>query len=287
MTLSKQYEIKLASFHDIQRMISWAKNEGWNPGLQDAFAFQFIDPNGFFIGYLQDEPVSCISLVKYQPEYAFLGLYIVSPSYRGQGLGSQIWQHAMHYGQTCSVIGLDGVLAQQNRYSQLGFQLAYKNIRYALEKNIYAHFNHPQLIDINDIPLTKIFAYDKKGFHYKRDAFLTAWLLMSNAKALAYSDNQQIKGYGVIRECHSGYKVGPLFADNAEIATILFQGLCSTIQKQDQAIFIDIPEANMHSKPFLENFSMQAVFEVARMYYGNVPTLSLNHVFGFTTYEVG
>ena len=89
-------KIKAASFEEIQLMLRWAADENWNPGLNDAYAFQVIDLNGFFIGYLGDQPISCISTVKYNSEFSFLGLYIVNPHYREQGFGYQIWQHAIN-----------------------------------------------------------------------------------------------------------------------------------------------------------------------------------------------
>ena len=33
--------------------------------------------------------------------------------------------------------------------------------------------------------------------------------------------DNKLQGYGVIRKCYQGYKIGPLFADNAKIAETL------------------------------------------------------------------
>lgn len=42
--------------------IKWAAKEGWNPGLYDADAFYATDPKGFFMGFLDGEPISSLSL---------------------------------------------------------------------------------------------------------------------------------------------------------------------------------------------------------------------------------
>lgn len=287
MSATKAYRIQLASYQDIQLMLKWAAAEGWNPGLHDAFAFQLIDPYGFFIGYLEGQPISCISAVKYSSHYAFIGLYIVHPSFRGQGFGYQIWQHAMQYANECT-IGLDGVIAQQQNYAKFGFKLAHRNIRYSLnETTSFRHFKHDHLILANQFPCAKLFEYDQLHFQYKRHAFLTAWLFMPNAKALIYHDHHQIKGYGVIRECSLGYKIGPLFADTNDIATIIFQGLCQMAKNTTQLIFLDIPEINQNATQLVESFSMKSNFEVARMYLGQAPHLPLQHIVGLTTFEVG
>src|SRR5206468_7373287 len=65
----------------------------------------------------------------YDDRFAFLGFYIVRAGFRGAGHGVHIWNAAIaHAGSR--VIGLDGVVAQQDNYRKSGFQLAYANIRY-------------------------------------------------------------------------------------------------------------------------------------------------------------
>src|SRR4051812_12240896 len=114
---------------EISIAIDWAAAEGWNPGLADAACFAIPDTQGFFLGELDGEPVATVSCVNYDDRFAFLGFYIVRPKFRGAGHGLRIWNAAIaHAGSR--VIGLDGVVAQQDNYKKSGFQLAYANIRY-------------------------------------------------------------------------------------------------------------------------------------------------------------
>ncbi|HEY7666126.1 MAG TPA: GNAT family N-acetyltransferase, partial [Xanthobacteraceae bacterium] len=107
----------------------WAAAEGWNPGLSDAACFATIDPDGFLIGELDGQPAATISCVNYDARFAFLGFYIVRGDLRGRGFGLRIWNAAIaHAG--ARVIGLDGVVAQQDNYKKSGFALAYANVRY-------------------------------------------------------------------------------------------------------------------------------------------------------------
>ncbi len=72
---------------------------------------------------------AAISLVRYDENYAFLGFYITAPDFRRQGIGSQMWQQALAAaGQR--IVGLDGVVAEQENYRRSGFVLAHANIRY-------------------------------------------------------------------------------------------------------------------------------------------------------------
>ncbi len=110
-------------------MVEWAAQEGWNPGLTDADCFYAADPAGFLVGRLGDEPIGCISVVRYEPAFAFLGFYIVKPEQRGRGHGFRLWQAGMAR-LNDRVVGLDGVIAQQENYKKSGFVLAHRNIRF-------------------------------------------------------------------------------------------------------------------------------------------------------------
>ena len=135
------------------------------------------------------------------------------------------------------------------------------------------------------LPISLIAQYDRAFFPCPRNTFLSAWLAMSNAMSLVYHDNT-VKGYGVIRKCRLGYKIGPLFADDIHIARILFQGLCAAVQ-QRESIFLDIPEINPQAGTLVKEFNMQPVFETARMYTKEVPNISMDRTFGITSFEVG
>jgi GNAT superfamily N-acetyltransferase len=273
--------IRTARFEEMDFLLSQAKNEGWNPGLSDAIPFYQADPHGFFIGELEQEKIGCISAVAYNNNYGFIGFYIVIPKYRGQGYGLTLWNHAIHYlGNRC--IGLDGVIDQQENYKKSHFELYFKNIRFKGKG-----FKNPntKLIDTNSIPFETLFAYDKKIFGIPRKSFLQSWLQMPNSYSLAKFENNQLKGYGIIRKCYEGYKIGPLFADNKNIAHEIYDGLSSKVC--NEVIYIDIPAINKDALEIVEKLKLKKTFETARMYTKIPPKQDLNRIFGITTFELG
>lgn len=84
-----------ASLDDWSVISGWAGDEGWNPGLSDAPSFFAQDPEGFFIGRIDGQPVSAVSVVTYDADYAFLGFYLVRPDLRGRGHGLATWKTAL------------------------------------------------------------------------------------------------------------------------------------------------------------------------------------------------
>jgi ribosomal protein S18 acetylase RimI-like enzyme len=269
---------------EVRLAVDWAAAEGWNPGQNDASCFAAADPTGFFVGTLNDEPVATISVVKYGATFAFLGLYIVKPAHRGRGYGYALWQHALATASGRNV-GLDGVVAQQDNYRRSGFRFAYRNIRYRGTRDTDAPVD-ARLVALSSRPLAEVLAYDRAFFPEERSAFLRCWIAQPHAKSLAAVRDGRLAGYGVIRACRSGYKVGPLFADDASLAEALFHGLAMRVPAGAE-VYLDVPEPNAAAIALAERHGMAVVFETARMYTGRAPSLPLNRLFGVTTFELG
>ncbi len=264
--------------------IEWAANEGWNPGLHDLESFYATDPEGFWIGKLNGEPISCISAVKYPNNHAFVGFYIVKKEFRDKGYGLKIWQEAMK-GLEGYNIGLDGVVDQQENYKKSGFKLAYRNVRYEGESKKYDNLNS-SIKPITEVQFEKLLDYDTKHFQTKRMEFLINWVEQPESFSASLVENDEIKGYGLIRKCRKGYKFGPLFADNKDIAKDLFKYLSSQLP-EDSVIYLDTPEVNPEAVELAKEYNMKYVFETARMYTGEFPMLPVNEIFGVTTFELG
>ena len=269
---------------EVELMIDWAAAESWNPGLNDAECYFAADPEGFLVGFLDDEPIATISAINYHDAFGFIGFYIVKPDYRGKGYGMQIWNAALKRLEGLN-IGLDGVVEQQENYKKSGFNLAYRNIRFAG----IGGGNSPQnadIVELNTVPFEIIDAYEQAFFPVNRANFTKAWLSQPQCDALGVMNNGELAGYGVIRKCQNGFKVGPLFADSPELAESLFLALKSKASASD-AIFLDTPEINQAAVALAQKYNMQVSFETARMYTGECPNLPLNRIFGVTSFEVG
>ena len=270
---------------DVDFAIELATKEGWNPGLHDAEYFYRTDPDGFFIGLQGDDPIGCISAVSYGNGFGFIGLYIVIPERRGQGLGTILWQHAIRHLKNHN-IGLDGVVQQQENYHNSGFTLAYRNIRY--QGTGFPKMAAPAeaVVRLHTVDTDELAAYDSKFFGVARKQFLEGWMRMPDSHALAMMRDRKVSGYGVIRRCRTGFKIGPLFADDEEIGETLLLQLTSDVAI-GEPIFLDVPEINAAAVRLAEQYRMNKVFETARMYTGPPPQIEINGVFGVTTFELG
>lgn len=269
---------------ELDLAIEWAAREGWNPGLFDADAFYATDPKGFFIGLIDNKPISFISAVRYDDRFGFLGFYIVRPEHRGVGYGLQIWKEALEYLKMQN-IGLDGVVAQQDNYKKSGFKLAYRNIRFQGKSKKFKE-STPDVVKLSEIPFDALLKYDNALFPAPRPQFLKAWIHLPESVSFGIRKAEKLVGYCVYRKCKNGYKIGPLFADNKEIAEQLFIA-GNNYLVPDTTFFLDTPEINSAAVELAKNHNMSMCFETARMYTKNKPDIAVNKIFGVTSFELG
>jgi hypothetical protein len=260
--------------------VDWAAAEGWNPGLRDAACFWAADERGFWIGERDGEPVACISVVRYDDAFGFLGLYIVRPQWRGTGLGHELWRAAIA-GSPVASLGLDGVVAQQANYVKSGFAYAHRNLRYrGLEGE--RPVAPEATVDAAGLPLD---AYDRLAFPAARPAFLRAWLTAPGHVARAVVRDGKVAGYGVLRPSREGAKIGPLYADDESVARALFAALVAAAPAGP--VFLDVAEPHKAAVRLAEEHGMAAQFETARMYTAPPPDFDAGRVWGIGTFELG
>jgi GNAT superfamily N-acetyltransferase len=267
---------------DLDTAIDWAAAEGWNPGLADAECFRAADPDGFLMLVENGEPAASISVVRYPGRFGFLGFYIARPDRRGRGLGFRLWQAGMARLNGCTV-GLDGIVAQQANYARSGFVLAHRNVRYE-GAPAFGAAPDPRVVPVTVDLLPAVLAFDRAFFPADRSRFLRCWLRPDRRRALAFIEDGSVKGFGVIRACRAGHKVGPLFGRDAGIAAALFAALASGAEPP---IILDVPEPNRDAVALARELGFAPSFETARMYRGPAPDLPLAQIFGISTFELG
>lgn len=266
---------------EVQLILDWAAEEGWNPGRHDAEAFLAADPEGFLIGRVDGEPVASISLARYGDRYAFLGCYIVRPEFRGQGHGIAIWRAAIERAGS-RTIGLDGVVEQQNNYRRSGFALERRNLRFS-GVAAAAPASDPHLVAAEP---HAVIAYDAAVFGTHRPAFIERWLSLPDHASVAWRDDDgAVGGYGVVRPCRTGWKIGPLFADSDAIAGAVLGRLLHRVD--GGRVSFDVPETNAAAVELAQRAGLAVDFETARMYAGAPPVEDRARVYGVTTFELG
>jgi GNAT superfamily N-acetyltransferase len=222
-----------------------------------------------------------------------------------------------------ATIGIDGVFTMQDYYARGGFAFSHRNVRFrgkfgaklgqdlaqkssqtldddlggaagvaqvgnvntAAASHARDDSHNSTLMPLTEIPFDSLLAYDRTCFPAPRPGFLKGWITQQDGLALGLLRDGALSGYGVARRCVEGYKIGPLFADNAEAAQTLFTPLAAFAG--EHPVFIDAPENNPAALALVQRCGMVEVFGCARMYLGAVPDIAHQQVFGVTTFELG
>jgi len=271
----------------LKLLLEWAETEGWNPGPYDADVYWATDPDGFYGYYSDDTLIAGGSIVSYNNEFGFMGLFIVNPENRSCGIGRRLWYQRrdkllsrLNKGAT---IGMDGVLAMQSFYEKGGFKIAFKDESHQLTGQEFVVEKNISPIESCDIE--SIIAYDSKCFGVSRPQFMKSWLQLQGNKTIKYKRDGILKGFAIVRKAKAGYKVGPLFADNERIAEELLRACLSSVV--GELLYINIPLNNPAAINLARKYNSTYVFECARMYLGKMPNMEIDKVFGITTFELG
>jgi ribosomal protein S18 acetylase RimI-like enzyme len=272
---------------ELDLLVDWAANEGWNPGTNDAQIFWDTDPEGFVAAEMAGELIGGGSIVSYDGRFGFMGFFIVRPEHRGQGLGTRLWLRRrdllLSRLQSHAAIGMDGVFDMQPFYARGGFVFSNRDLRF--EGVGAAATLAQEIVDLSAVPFSEVLRYDAAHFPAPRERFLRAWITQQGSRALGALKDGVLRGYGVIRPCRKGFKIGPLFADDAKIAEDLFRGLADFVTAEP--VYLDVPENNAEAMAMVRALGMREVFGCARMYHGPVPSLPQTEIFGVTTFELG
>lgn len=292
--MSDKLEIRSMTRPELDKLVDWAAAEGWNPGLHDAGLFWATDPNAFVAADRDGEMIGGGAIISYNGKFGFMGFFIVRPEFRRRGFGNHLWHvrrdRLIKRLQPNATIGLDGVFEMQDYYARGGFVFSHRDLRFCL-KNSSRGLPLSDSVDgaiignLAEIPFDEVLAYDRTCFPAPRPAFLKRWICQPDSLALGCRKDGRLSGFGVVRACRKGFKVGPLFSDDVKIADSLFARL--TKFAEGGPVYLDTPENNPAALGLVRQHGMTEVFGCARMYLGPAPDIAHQRIFGVTTFELG
>ena len=284
--LPSGFAIDAMSEKEASMLGEWAAQEGWNPGLNDIGVAWSFDRAAFIALRRGNELVGGGCTISYCGAAGFMGLFIVQAEYRRQGLGAILWHERLRRLRTRlrpdAPIGMDGVFEMVPFYTRGGFALLHRDLRY---EGVAAGELDPTAVPLDNIEFSEIDNYDRLHVETRRTEFLRLWLRQPGGSGLALIDNGQLTGYGFIRPCRIGYKVGPAFADDGACGRRLIHSLLSLVA--GAKVQVDIPEPNEAALRIVEELGWNQSFGCARMVNGPKLAVPVQRIFGVTSFEFG
>lgn len=133
------------SLDDLQWIQQLATEEGWQTRARDAECYSGI-MRDFFIGELNGERISCISLIRHSEACVFAGYCMVLKDYRGKGYGERTRKAAFdEYVTDETTIQFIAVKHLVELYKRIGYQPFWAIRRYELPikpRRAQSHFHY-------------------------------------------------------------------------------------------------------------------------------------------------
>ena len=96
---------------------------GWNQLPEDWHRLLLHEPDGCFVATANDFVVGTVTTTRHCPEPGWIGMMLVHPDFRGQGIARRLMQTAMDYLRQAHVrcIMLDATPAGEPLYRKMSF----------------------------------------------------------------------------------------------------------------------------------------------------------------------
>ena len=279
-------EFKQLGRRDFDTLMDWTDCEGWNPGRYDREAFWNQDPQGYRGLHMDGELIAGGSIVSYDGAFGFMGFFIVRPEFRGFGIGRHLWVQRrdtlLQRLDSGAAIGMDGVVDMQPFYGKGGFTKQFADVRHVrkgerMELHPEVAVGPGDLLDLN--------AYDKSCFLFDRPRFLASWTNQPEGRVFRFIRAGRIMGWAALRTAAQGRRIGPLFADSAEVAEALYHACLDAAPGEE--VHIDVPMCNGEAVALVNGKGAEPVFECARMVHGHAPAWPMERIYGITSFELG
>ena len=274
-------------------LMQLAEEEGWSPGLSDARILDHADPTAVTISLVNGQPVGGIAVMKHGDRSSFVGLFLVDRKWRGRGIGRALWDCATEPLGT-SLVGLDAVPELEDWYRRFGFLRDQRTLKLSATASSIPEISASKetVREFGPDDLASIVALDRLDGFAWRARYLRAWMTDGLVRtAIATSeDGMTLTGYASLRPTHSGWRLGPVRAENPQIASsLLFQIFRDTqlAQGLGATVTVHVSESNSQACNFFENLGFEEFGETVRMYRGNLVHSLSQATFGIMGPELG
>lgn len=299
----KNIKIRSMTFDEAEWTRSeWAsKGEGWPSMVGGVLPNYNQDNEGFYTMELEGQRIGSISMITFNRlKMAYVGFYILREPHRGKGLGRVLMEEVINHSEKnrgITTFGLNCADAAVPLYEKFGFKTYTKDDFWSLKlpdrDDYQVKFNDQQLSDVSLFPAA-LLSYDETVYGDARTNYLHAVCSKPSTITVLCEEEGKITGYGVISERlpakaeeHKSYRIGPLYADNSDVAAEILNGLIASAAQKPSTIFLETPGTNPSSAKIMSQFGFTKTFTMSKMYRGEPPKHDEEKIFGYSSVAFG
>ena len=248
-------EIRLLFESDIPAAMELKEAAGWNQTEADWRRLLSLEPNGCF-GAIKDGRLVGTTTTTIYDELAWIGMVLVDPQHRRQGIAAQLMSVALAYlKDKVQTIKLDATALGQPVYEKFGFEVESEVERWtgnATSSGIESpsHVDHEAILKL-----------DRLAFHADRSKLIERLIDDACVPPVLVTS-----GYALARSGTRKTYVGPVVANDAQVIESLLDQMLSQLAGQD--VYIDINRECIDDTSLLSNRGFVKERDLIRMVKG-------------------
>jgi GNAT superfamily N-acetyltransferase len=226
---SKQVSFREMLRADVAAGLGLCRASRWNQLSRDWECFLRLSPRGCLVAVKDDRVVGTVTTVSYrsrfsqsllrQNRFSWIGMVLVDPAERRQGIGSQLMREAMEILGDQTTIRLDATPDGREVYLKLGFVDEYQLSRMETVVSgdiTRGDYNPARPMSEDDLP--QVFEMDYQVFGADRGALLKWMYAGAPEYAWALVRDGEIAGYTFGRHGFKFEHLGPVIAQDRKTA---------------------------------------------------------------------
>ncbi|MEW6350866.1 MAG: GNAT family N-acetyltransferase [Thermodesulfobacteriota bacterium] len=255
--------LRVMTVDDIPEAIRLKEIAGWNQTAADWGRFVSATPEGCFVAEHEGRVIGTTTSIVYEGRFAWIGMVLVEPQFRGQGIGTALFQRAISYldAQGVPCLKLDATPQGRLLYEKLGFDPEYEIQRWMLkrEPNRSTAPREPERIE-------DVLQLDLEIFGADRSRLLRSVLEEEPLFSLAVRQPAGLLGYAFGRHGARADQLGPWIARDPDVGRkLLLEFLCRSSR---DVVCVDCPAPNPWVGPLVRAEGFEFARLLTRMHRG-------------------
>ena len=244
---------------------------GWNQTASDWERFLEASPQGCFVAEHGGRVCGTATTISFENRLAWIGMVLVDPEYRGQGIGIRLLERAIEYLNDLKIaaIKLDATPQGKPLYEKLQFVAEYEIERWTLRRSTSEMVKRPGLDSYEPLPkelLESVFDADKETLGADRSFLLKSLHRDAPEFTMGIWNEGVIEGYALGRRGSFADHLGPWMARNVTTACSLLETFLARSRRE--VVVVDRLKSNAAAIDLLMSFGFSRSRTFTRMYRG-------------------
>jgi GNAT superfamily N-acetyltransferase len=282
----ERLEIRLLTEADIPSAMKLKESAGWNQTENDWRSLLKLEPLGCFGAELDGELVGTTTTTTYEDELAWIGMVLVQPERRRQGIAKRLMTTALEYlKDRVATVKLDATPAGKFVYEGFGFKTEGLIERWTRNADFHdASCDGVTILD--NETLRELIALDRDVFKANRSKLIE--MLVANSSAVPVvkrTEDGSLSGYAFSRRGSKADYVGPVISQDASQVRTLLDRLLA--QMTGRPSYFDFNTSCICDSAVLVERGFKKERELIRMHYGEPSASTSSFVIAIAGPEVG